>query len=441
MHIPALSPLSTRPADYQERRRRLARLLPPGTPVLLASGELQSRNYPSNHYDFRACSHYLYFCGWNQPGCAALLLDGECTFFYRVPGLEEAVWDGPPPDPEALKERFGFTRLANLSDLVVSPSTMLGGSVAATLAQRAFEPNGQDTQWVDAILELRLSHDAAAQRQLRDAGALTVAAHQAGRKAIAAGSSESVVLAAMIGTVIGGGGLPSFHPIVSVHGETLHNPYCGGMMNSGDLLLIDFGAENSEGWAGDVTRTHPVSGQMDEFQSRIYQAVLRCNQVGIEKCQIGAEFRQIHEAAALSLTESLVALGLLKGEASSLVERGAHTLFFPHGLGHLLGLDVHDMEDLGDRAGYAPGRKRSTQFGTNALRLDQPLREGMCVTIEPGFYWIPALLDNAEKTAPYADCLNLKEIRAYRGVRGIRIEDDVLVTAAGPEVLTAALEK
>ena len=441
MQVPQILPTSTQPQDFQARRRRLADRLPKGARVLLGSGHAPSRNYPANHFAFRANSHFLYFCGWNQEGCAALLEDGCCTLFYAEPAIEDAVWEGAGPDPQALRERFAFDALRSLETLKPPADALVLEAEGARLAGRTFEPSGRDSAAVDAIIDLRLIHDAAARRQLRDAAQLTVIAHEAARQAVAPGLSENHILAALLREVVAGGGTTSFHPIVSIHGETLHNPWSGHRLADGDLLLIDFGAENSEGWAGDITRTHPVSGQLNARQAEIYQAVLQANTNCIAGCRPGAEFRELHELASLTLTQSLVELGLLKGDPAELVARGAHTLFFPHGLGHLLGLDVHDMEDLGDRAGYAPGRRRSEQFGTCYLRLDRTLREGMALTIEPGFYWIPALLDNPARTAPFLDCLNLKAVEAYRGVRGIRTEDDVLITSDGCEVMTSTLTK
>jgi Xaa-Pro aminopeptidase len=410
--------------------------------VLLASGTPHSRNYPANHYPFRASSHFLYFCGWNQEGCLALLEDGQCKLYYPQPGLEEAVWEGAGPDPEAIRERFAFDQLESIDDHRLAPEEILViDPVAASAVGRPWEPQGRDAALAEAVVTVRLIHDEAGQRQLRSAADLTVKAHQAGLAAIAPGANELDVRAALTAAVLAGGGTTSFHPIVSIHGEGLHNHFCGNRLSEGDLLLIDFGAENAEGWAGDVTRTHPVSGKLDTRQAELYQVVLAANQNCIEACRPGAEFRQLHDLASLTITRGLVDLGLLKGDPHELVVRGAHTLFFPHGLGHLLGLDVHDMEDLGDRAGYATGRKRSEQFGTCYLRLDRTLEEGMALTIEPGFYWIPALLEDPARTEPFADCLNLKTVEAYRGVRGIRIEDDVLITAGGFEVLTSGLEK
>jgi Xaa-Pro aminopeptidase len=201
-------------------------------------------------------------------------------------------------------------------------------------------------------------------------------------------------------------------------------------------LLVDFGAETPEGWAGDLTRVHPVSGKMSSTQAELYAAVERAKLAAIDQCRPGVEYRQVHRTACLSLTQSLIDLQIFKGDADVLVERGVHCLVFPHGVGHLLGLDVHDMEDFGDLAGYAEGRARSSRFGDSFLRLDRPLEAGMAVTIEPGFYYIPALIENPERTGPFSDCLDLQRLADYKDVRGIRLEEDVLISEQGPEVLS-----
>lgn len=414
--------MQTKAEDFRQRRQRLAQLYP--EPVLIRSGRPARRNPPQT-YPFRASSHFLYFAGWNHPHLALLLEEGRATLFYDPPGVEDSVWDGPGPDLDELRERYGLDSIRPGSETPDLPHL------------NAQAPD----DLLEAVIQLRLRHDAAARSQLEQAVDMTVRAHFQAMRATRPERSEFQILATLLVSVTQEGGGTSFSPIVSRRGEILHNPHYGGTLERGDLLLVDFGAENREGWAGDLTRTFPVRTTFTPRQAEIYEVVLKAQKAALRECRPGQEYREVHRAACLAMTEGLVQLGLLRGDPAELVERGAHALFFPHGIGHLLGLDVHDMEDLGDRAGYAPGRSRSTQFGLNFLRLDRPLEADMAVTLEPGFYWIPQLLENAERVAPFRDCLDLPTVEAYREVRGIRIEDDVLLDEKGARNLSAALPK
>jgi Xaa-Pro aminopeptidase len=241
---------------------------------------------------------------------------------------------------------------------------------------------------------------------------------------------------------LGARGMGCAYPsIVTVHGEILHNERHDNVLGAGDLLLWDVGAETPGGWAGDVTRTWPVSGRFSTPQRELYEVVLSAQRQAIAAVGPGARYRNIHLLACQALAGGLCALGVLRGNPIELVADGVLALLFPHGVGHLIGLDVHDMEDLGDRAGYAPGRQRATEFGLRYLRLDRDLLPGMAVTIEPGLYIVPSILDDPELSKKSAGRLDRGRLAAYAGVRGIRIEDDVLVTAGGSEVLTAAIPK
>ena len=219
----------------------------------------------------------------------------------------------------------------------------------------------------------------------------------------------------------------------------LHNEQHHHALQAGDLLLADVGAETAGGWAADVTRTWPVSGRFSATQRAVYDVVLAAHDACIEKIRPGMEYRDIHFLAAEVMARGLVDLGILRGGVSELLERDAQALFFPHGVGHLLGLDVHDMEDLGDLAGYESGRVRSDRFGLCYLRLNRVLRSGMLVTIEPGFYQVPAILNDVALRSKYQDVVNWQRLAEFADVRGIRIEDDVLLTESGCEVLTADL--
>jgi len=432
---------------FKERRRKLTQAV--SSPILLASGGLASRNYAANQYPFRASSHFLYFVGWSEPDVAALLEGERCTLYYNPPSVEDQVWNGPAPDLEELKERYQLDAVEPLASLRVPPDATFLPVVEAGAQRllrawtgRDFELEGRDAALVRAVIELRLRHDSAGQEELRQVCEVTALAHRAAMEVTRPGRYEYEILAELQRVVISHGMSTSFGPIVSRRGEVLHNPHSRGRLESGDMLLVDFGAEAASGWAGDVSRTFPVNGRFTPLQKDLYEAVLEAQQQSIDACQPGTRFRDVHLKAVESLASSLTSIGLLKGSVESLVERGTVALFFNHGIGHLLGLDVHDMEDFGDLAGYAPGRSRSPQFGLSYLRLDRDLEPGMAVTIEPGFYWNPALLEDPRRLGEHLDALNLERIgEARAAVRGIRIEDDVLVTARGPEVLTGQAPK
>ncbi len=425
-----------------ERRRRLLGALK-GRPAVIPAGKPIGRNYPGNPYPFRASSHFLYLVGRGLPG-AALWLDGEATLYIPEPPPDDDLWHGPSEPPEALAEQIGCA--VHYGDAPVSGDALIlpapDRSTCAKHARRlrrAIAPGRlcvEDEPLATAMIDLRLRHDAAAIAQLDEAAEATTAAHLAGMAATRPGVREWAICAAMEAALGARGMGTAYGSIVSVHGEVLHNHGHDNVVQAGDLLLADVGAETAEGWAGDVTRTWPVSGAFSDSQRALYEVVLASQLAAIEALRPGARYRDVHLESCRVLTEGLVDLGILKGDPKALVEEDVHATFFPHGVGHLIGLDVHDMEDLGDLAGYAEGRTRSERFGLGYLRLDRDLEPGMAVTIEPGFYQVPALLKRA--TDPRIDRARLRD---FADVRGIRIEDDVLVTEGGRRVLSQAIPK
>lgn len=452
--------LPTQPAAaFTKRRRALAAQL--DGPALLFSGVARPCNYPANIFPFRPDSHFLYLTGaWIEH--AAVFIDGERDIlFMPAQAPDDVLWHGPSPSWADMQRATGVSEIRDIAGLAQflesASSTATLPAVDSTtrfgqgrmLARSWADPgtavqlDPRDAALGDAMVASRMIHDEAAIEQLRGAAQATVAAHTAGMAATKPGLRESDVRAAMEASLLARDMDTAYGSIVTVHGEILHSRGYTNPIVAGDLLLADVGASHG-GWAGDVTRTWPVSGKFSPTQRTIYEIVLASQLAAIELVKPGARYRDIHLAAGLVITRGLVDEGILKGDPEGLVERGAHALFFAHGLGHLIGLDVHDMEDLGDRAGYAAGRERSSQFGLCFLRLDRDLQAGMAVTIEPGFYQIPALLEpGSELTKPFdADgSLDRAALAKFADVRGIRIEDDVLVTASGNEVLTRALAK
>ena len=420
-------------------------------PVILWSGRVIPRNFPANHFPFRASSHFLYFAGLPLDNAAIRLENGKLELFADDPAPDLALWYGQMPQRREIADIIGADAaypLAELSSHTDNVATVAVQDLATYQQQcqlldrtvaPANAPQGIDLDLAKAIISLRLTHDAEALAELRQAAAVAVEAHKAGMRATSRAKTEAEVRAAMEGAIVGCNMSCAYNSIVTVYGEVLHNEQYHHPLRSGDLLLADVGAETSMGWASDITRTWPVSGNFSSTQRDIYDLVLAAHDACIDKMRPGVEYRDIHLLAASVIAQGLVDLGILRGQAVDLVEMDAHALFFPHGIGHLLGLDVHDMEDLGDLAGYETRRVRSDRFGLGYLRLDRPLRSRMLVTIEPGFYQVPAILNNPQLRSKYQDVVNWERLAQFADVRGIRIEDDVLVTESGTEILTAKL--
>ncbi len=436
----------------ERRRGRLAATLG-NRPALIAAGTPRPRNYAANLYPFRATSHFLYLFGVPLRGAAAFYDGATWTLYLPEPGADDALWEGAQPSFDEIAEDVGCP-VRPLSRL---PANVRGRAVA-TLPAPDLETCAEqsrllgreirrgvfdvlDAPLADALIELRLVHDDAAVAELRRAADATAAAHRAGMRVTRPGLTEAAVRATMEAALAARGMGCAYPSIVTVHGEVLHNERHDNVLGVGDLLLADVGAETPGGWAGDVTRTWPVSGLYTTPQRELYEVVLSAQRQAIAAVTPGARYRNIHLLACQALAGGLVELGVLRGNPIELVADGVLALLFPHGVGHLIGLDVHDMEDLGDRAGYAPGRRRATDFRLRFLRIDRDLAPGMAVTIEPGLYLAPAILDDPALSKKASGRLDRKRLAAFASVRGIRIEDDVLVTADGAEVLTAAIPK
>jgi Xaa-Pro aminopeptidase/Xaa-Pro dipeptidase len=433
----------------RQRRQKLATRI--DFPAILWSGSSSPRNFPANVFPFRASSHFLYFAGLPLPNAAIRLEAGKLELFIDDPAPSSALWHGEMPSREEIATQIGADAAYPMAELelyleraatipVQDPATWTQQS---QLLNRWVLPRNQlqgiDLELAQAIIELRLTQDQGALAELRKAAAVTVEAHKAGMAATPSAKIEAEVRAAMEKVIIAQNMTTAYHSIVTVHGEVLHNEQYHHSLQPGDLLLADVGAETEMGWASDVTRTWPVSGKFSSTQRDIYDVVLAAHDACIAQVLPGIEYRDIHLLACTVIAQGLVDLGILRGDAENLVERDAHSLFFPHGIGHLLGLDVHDMEDLGDLAGYEAGRERSDRFGLSYLRLDRPLQAGMLVTIEPGFYQVPAIINDQKVRYTYQYTVNWERLSQFADVRGIRIEDDILVTNNGGEVLTDAL--
>ena len=416
--------------------------------MVLLSGNAPARDYAANAYPFLAGSTYLYFGGPPVEGAALLIepgSDGEsgCTLFRPALQPDEELWVGALPSDEELS-RVSGVRPAGLADadkLASSPGAWEAACICPPFPEAlrwALEVGLQQASYEEllVIIDLRLCKDEHELVAMRRAAEVGVQAQRAALAATSPGRRHAVLVANEC--------TPSFSPLVSVVGGGLHTVDYSNQLPAQGLLVVDAGAEEPTGYTSDMTRTWPVSGRWSPVQRHLYDTVLRAQRQAIAACVPGARFRDVHDLAAKVICEGLAQAELLRGQPDDLVERRAHTPFFCHGLGHLIGLDVHDMEDFGDLAGYAPGRQRRPGFGDRFLRLDRDLTPGMCLTIEPGIYLNPAIWQRDDLVDPLADVVNRPAVDALLADNfgGIRIEETICVgeaAADGPEVLTAAL--
>lgn len=438
---------------FHSRHQALAKAFAPYS-ALLSSGFEQCRNYPDNIYPFRPASHFLYFAGWAAPGSYFLLHKGKAHLFLPPYTLDDIIWSGPGEDAQEAAARSGCqvhcTDELEAFLLEIDPDKLAALPLPAESQNLAFEsllgriPSldyEPDRLLAKAVIDLRLHADQAAQEELRDACLLTVQAHLAGLRALPEAKNEYDIAAAMLHTVNQAGGSLSFNPIISTSGERLHQIKLGADLAANRLLLVDFGAENKNGWAGDITNTWPVSGRYTPVQAQIYDIVLAAHRRCAGALKAGVNYANVHRLALETFAEGLADYGLLQGGTiQEYVDSNVLSLFMPHGIGHLMGLDVHDMEDLGDLAGYAPGRERSSLLGWKSLRLNRDLEPGFVCTIEPGLYFIAELLQHRDYVDLVRKYVNPSKLApCLEEVHGIRIERDYMVTEEGSELLTPGM--
>ncbi len=441
--------------DFASRRRRVCAAV--GAPLLLGTNAPRARNLPMNSVPFRADSTFLYYTGCTEPGAFALLVDGHCTLFLNPPEPGDELWHGEVATLEQRRVQHGVDAVKPVHALDAACEPLRGRlqtlavpdhAVTQRLSRLvgrplAFPGTPGHEPLVNAVIQQRRTRDEWELGEMREAAGIASEAHRAAMRATRVGGHEREVAALFDAVVAARGATTSYHSIVTVRGEILHNPDYGNPLREGDLLLLDGGAETPSGYASDVTRTWPVNGRFSTRQRDLYALTLAANERCIPMVTAGRRYADIHWAATRVLAEGLRDLGLLAGNVDGLVESGATGVFFPHGVGHLIGLDVHDLENFGDRPAYAPGRSRPGQFGARYLRLDLDLEPDTVVTIEPGIYVVPAILHDAALRAQFAGQVNFAAAEAWIGFGGIRVEDDVRVRPGGdpPEVLTAAIPK
>ncbi|SDZ73536.1 Xaa-Pro aminopeptidase [Desulfuromusa kysingii] len=439
---------------YRQRRLNLVRQLKGGI-VLLLGNVASPFNAADNCYRFRQDSSFLYFCGLDQPGLAVILdVDsGRETLFGRRQNLDDLIWSGPQVTLQERAEKAGIARSTELSELCEILSTAVAGKrevhylpncraenkiILGDLFGRSPDviSQGVSPELIKATVALRSIKSAEELTQLDEAADLGYQLHTTAMRMAQPGRYEWEIAGELEAVAARAGRMLSFPPIVTVHGEILHNHDRNSQLQQGDLLLVDAGVESTLHYASDHTRTSPVGGRFSPRQKDIYQVVLATMECARELIRPGMTYLDVHLAACRTLVEGLQSLGLMHGDAEKAVVAGAHALFMPHGLGHQLGLDVHDMESLGeDFVGYDDNIRRSSQFGLSSLRLGRELQKGFVLTVEPGIYFIPALIAQWQDEGRHADYINYAKLEKYLNFGGIRLEDDIVVTISGNRLL------
>lgn len=445
---------------YTARRNQLRTDVGAGLILFLGNPDAPM-NYPANTYHYRQDSNFLYFFGHNLAGLAGVIdVDaGKDILFGDDIDIEDIIWMGPQESMREKADKIGVQ--------IVEPFGKLSGYLSDAIRQGRkihFPPpyrarnilllekllgihpsqikNYTSLELIKAIVKQRSIKDADEIAEIEKACNTGYEMHTTAMKMARPGVLEQEIAGVIEGIALSKGNGTSFPVILSVRGETLHNHLHGNIMKEGDLLIVDAGAATFMDYSSDFTRTIPVSGKFTPVQKAIYEIVLEANVKAIEACRPGITYKEVHLLASQIIADGLKKVGLMKGNMEEAVKAGAHALFFPHGLGHMMGLDVHDMEDLGQiYVGYDDEVRPSEQFGTGYLRLGRQLQEGFVITVEPGIYFIPALIDQWKAEGLHKEFINYDLVETYKGFGGIRIEDDVLITADGYKVLGKPVPK
>ena len=445
---------------YIERRKRLKEQVQSGL-ILFLGNEESPMNFTDNQYPFRQDSSFLYFFGLDCPSLVAIIdvEENKEIIFGDDLTVDDIIWTGPQPSLSERAETAGVSETEGLDKLqsVLEQAARQDRDIHF-LPQYRTENILKTSQLLDIPpssvqykVSEKLTRAIVAQRSVKSEQeikeierALEIAYEMqtTAMKISKPGLYERQIAGAMEGIALSLGGRLSFPTIFSIHGETLHNHKHGNLMKDGDIAVNDSGAETSLGYASDITRTIPISGKFSQRQKDIYNIVLNAQEEAIKVIKPGVEFRNVHRLACTVLASGLKELGLMKGDVDDAVNNGAHTLFFQCGLGHMLGLDVHDMEGLGEEyVGYTETIRRNPAFGWKSLRLGKELEAGFVITVEPGIYFIPELIKRWKAENKNSEYINYDMVTKFEDFGGVRIEDDVLVTENGCRVLGKKIPK
>ncbi|MCP4180468.1 MAG: aminopeptidase P family protein [bacterium] len=439
---------------YKTRRNKLREEL--GTGLILLPGNIETpMDAFANCYPFRQNDSFLYFSGINISDLFIVIdIDNNTEILFGDDiTFEDKIWTGPQPLLADIAEKSGIKIVKTKSEL---HSTL--NKAIHSKRELHFLPNCRSeilikfsellnipSHKINDHASVNLIKSVIAQREIKSdaeieeiekALDISYEVYTTLLSTIKPGQCEKYLLGKLFDVVFSHGSKVSFSPILTVKGKTFHIGEYSNILNKGDLLLIDSGAKSPLHYASDITRTYPVSGKFTDRQKVIYNAVLNAQLTAIQNIKPGIYYKDIHIKASEAIVEGLKDIGLMKGNIQDAVEAGAHSLFFPHGLGHMLGLEDHDMEVLGeDYVGYDHSISRSSQFGLSALRLAKKLKENFALTVEPGIYFIPDLIDQWNSENKFAEFINYQEVEKYKDFEGIRIEDDIIVTNDGYRIL------
>ena len=433
---------------YVKRREDLRAKMGSGKLLLLGNNE-SSMNYKDNCYHFVQDSTFLYYFGIDQPHLAALIDadNDEDVIFGNELSIDDIIWTGPLPTLRARAARVGASDVkpaADVSNHVDSKTLILPPYRAEHQIQLASILRCELSE-LDSKVSLDVLKIIADQRSLKTqeeinemhkACTISGEAHRALMTNARPGMHEHhlVGIFEKVGKFYD---VSTAYPtICSINGQVLHNHHHHNELKDGRLLLVDAGLYSPGRYAGDLTRTFPVSKTFSSKQKEVYNVVFESFMHAIEIAKPGMQFRELHLKTAEKITQGMIDLGLMKGNAEDAVADGAHTLFFPHGLGHFIGLDVHDLENFGEEhIGYLPELQKSKEFGLKSLRLGKSMKEGNAVTIEPGVYFIPELMDKKKADGLHKDFINYDKVDEYRDFGGVRLEDNFVMRKDGFEKL------
>ena len=444
---------------YIKRRKVLKHQINSGL-VLLLGNEQSGMNYADNHYRFRQDSTFLYYVGLDKPHQAVVLdLDrGKDILFANDPTVDEVIWTGPVASRSDLAAKAGLGNHRPYEAITSYLNEHAKGRSIHYLPPYRPEHTIKLQQWlgwspqkieakksvglIKAIIKQRSIKTEEEISYIEDAVKVTGEMHMEAMRTTKPGMKEYEVMSRVHQKALEQNCNIAFPIILTADGQTLHNHSHDNTIQEDDVILCDAGAENSMGYAGDMTRTYPAGKGFSNLQRTFYEIVLKAQEAAIAALKPGVQFKEIHFIAAKALVEGLKAMGLMKGSADEAVREGAHTLFFQCGLGHMMGLDVHDMENLGEEyVGYTPDRPKSSEFGLKSLRLGRVLKPGFVVTIEPGIYLIPELIQLRKEEGKYTDFVNYREVEKVQDAGGYRVEDDYLITKNGARLLGNPIPK